>query len=186
MLSRILPVLNSSVNFCMLQSAYRRRHSTETALLKIFSDCLGFMDRKQGAVLITLDISAAFDTISHVILLERLESCFGITGSVLNWIQSYLTDRSQFVKIGDSASDDTFLSAGVPQISVLGPLLFCFYVSSIQTVIPDGVSFHQYADDTQLYCSVSTSNFVADVDILQECTSVIEFWFLPNGMNAKI
>ena len=97
------------------------------------------------------------------------------------WIQSYLTDRSQFVKIGDSASDDTFFSAGVPQGSVLGPPLFCSYVSSIQTVIPDG-SFHQYANDTRLYCSVSTSNFVADVDILQECTSVIEFWFLTNGM----
>ena len=140
------------------------------------------MDRKQGAVLITLDISAAFDTISHVILLERLETCFGITGSVLNWIRSYLANRSQFVKIGDSASNGTFLSAGVPQGSVLGPLLFCSYVSSIQTVIPDGVLFHQYADDTQLYCSVSTSNFMADVDILQECTSAIEFWFLTNGM----
>ena len=181
-MSRILPALNDSVNFCKLQSAYRRRHSTETALLKIFNDCFGVMDRQQGTVLITLDISAAFDTISHTILLDRLETCFGVTGSVLKWVESYLTNRSQFVKIGGSASQDTFLSAGVPQGSVLGPLLFCSYVSSLQTVVPDGILFHQYADDTQLYCSVSTNNFLADVGALQNCTDVIEYWFLTNEM----
>ena len=125
-MSRILPALNGSDNFCKLQSAYRRWHSTETALLKIFNDCFGFMDRQQGTVLITLDISAAFDTISHTILLDRLETCFGLSGFVLKWVESYLTDRSQFVKIGGSASEDTILSAGVPQGLVLGPLLFCF------------------------------------------------------------
>ena len=165
-MSRILPALNDSVNFCKLQSAYRRRHSTETALLKIFNDCFGVMDRQQGTVLITLDISAAFDTISHTILLDRLETCFGITGSVHIWVESYLTNRSQFVKIGGSVSQDMFLSAGMPQGSVLGPLLFCSYVSSLQTVVPDGILFHQYADDTQLYCSVSTNNFLADVGAL--------------------
>ena len=139
-------------------------------------------NQQRPSTCLSCHISAAFDTISHTILLDRLETCFGITGSVLKWVESYLTNRSQFVKIGGSASQDTFLSAGVPQGSVLGPLLFCSYVSSLQTVVPDGILFHQYADDTQLYCSVSTNNFLADVGALQNCTDVIEYWFLTNEM----
>ena len=181
-MARLMPILNSSENFGKLQSAYRSKHSTETALLKIFDDCYKVMDEKRGTVLITLDISAAFDTIVHDVLLNRLERCFGISGSFLKWIQSYLSNRRQFIKVGNCTSAIHYLTAGVPQGSVLGPLLFCAYVSTLSSVIPEGILFHQYADDTQLYCAVSVSDFEADVRILEECTKDIEYWFLQNGM----
>ena len=181
-LARLQPILCNSRNFCKLQSAYRQKHSTETALLKVFDDCFMAMDMQRGTVLVTLDISAAFDTIVHDILLHRLELSFGIAGKFLEWIRSYLLDRKQFVKIGDSVSATVNLTAGVPQGSVLGPLLFCAYVSAMSSVIPQNVLYHQYADDTQLYCSVSVTDLDVDVNTLQECTKDIEYWFLTNGM----
>ena len=115
-------------------------------------------------------------------MLPHLEFTFGVAGWVLTWFQSYLTGRSQFVKIQDVASDTRGLETGVPQGSCLGPSLFCVYVSTLASVIPDGVCFHQYADDGQLYCGIKASQFQDDVQILERCTTAIERWFLFNGM----
>ena len=82
------------------QSAYRSSHSTETALLRVHHDIASALDNNYCAVLIMLDLSAAFDTIDHSILLNRLEFSYGITGDALNWLESYLTDRKQCVSIG--------------------------------------------------------------------------------------
>ena len=76
------------------QSAYRRRHSTETAVLKIVSDLFLATDRGQVSLLALLDLSAAFDTVDHTILLDRLQSAFGVRGSVFDWIESFITNRS--------------------------------------------------------------------------------------------
>ena len=97
-LARIKPFIVSSDNFCRLQSAYRDRHSTETALLKIYNDVYESVDNKHGTVLATLDISAAFDCVVHDVLLSRLSFCYGVSGQALNWITSYLTGRTQFIK----------------------------------------------------------------------------------------
>ena len=181
-LAKIKPFICASESFCKVQSAYRERHSTETALLKIFDDIYRNVDNQLGTVLVTLDISAAFDCVRHDILLRRLEFTFGVTGRVLTWFQSYLSGRSQFVKIQDVVSDTCGLETGVPQGSCLGPFLFCVYVSTLASVIPDGVCFHQYADDVQLYCGIKASQFQDDVRILEQCTTAIERWFLFNGM----
>ena len=99
-----------------------------------------------------LDQSAAFDTIDHGTLLGCLSSWFGVSGVVLEWFKSYLSDRLQCVKIGSILSDAKKLLCGVPQGSVLGPILFSLYTTPLSKVIRNhpGIGFHFYADDTQL------------------------------------
>ena len=112
------------------------------------------MDRQEITLLVLLDISAAFDTIDHQILLNVLGNDFGITGSAHKWFASYLTGRKQHVLINDHTSDDFHLSCGVPQGSCMGPILFILYISRLYHVIANHLpSAHGYADDTQLYLS---------------------------------
>jgi len=106
-----------------LQSAYRRNHSTETALMKVVSDILNAADVRKVTLLGLLDLSAAFDTVDHVILLRCLEVSFGLGGSVLEWFRSFLANRSQAATFHGVTSDYTSLLHGVPQGSVLSPLL---------------------------------------------------------------
>jgi len=96
--------------------------------VKITNDLLIASDKGLLSVLVLLDLSAAFDTIDHDILLQRLDQPIGISGTALSWFESYLSDRSQFVFVNDDASMTTNVSHGVPQGSVLGPILFnlCF------------------------------------------------------------
>ena len=105
------------------QSAYKPGHSTETALLSIKMRSISLAHGEPTA-LVLLDLSAAFDTIDHNILLGYLKSWFGLGGTVLKWFASYLSDRCQTVKIGSTLSELSKLIYGVPQGSVLGPLLF--------------------------------------------------------------
>ena len=113
------------------QSAYRRLHSTETALLKVQNDILIALDNKQAVVLLLLDLSAAFDTVGHTTLLKLLKSRYGITGKVLTWMESYLTNRCQAVMINNHISSSRDLSFGVPQGSVFRAdsllTLYCSY-----------------------------------------------------------
>src|SRR2546426_6583504 len=112
---------------------------------------------KKVSALVLLDLSAAFDTIDHRILLSRLTSNFGITGSAFSLISSYLLNRTQSVSIQSHASPSSSLLTGVPQGSVLGPLLFCLYTTPLIYIFTNSsASFHLYADDTQLYISFSS------------------------------
>ena len=103
-LARLMPHIAASQHFSPMQSAYRKLHSIETALLKIMDDLYRIVDRKKSAVLIGLDLSAAFDTIDHAILIKRLEQRFGISGVALTWLENYLSGRFQYVKIADEKS----------------------------------------------------------------------------------
>ena len=111
------------------QSAYKRLHSTETALLKIQNDIAASMDSGKAVTLTLLDLSAALDTIDYNILFNCLSDWFRVDGTELMWIKSYLTNHRQKVKLGDSFSDAFSLPYGVPQGSVLGPLLLLFTLS---------------------------------------------------------
>ena len=106
-----------------------------------------------------LDLSAAFNTIDHDILLSRLCNVYGITGDALDWFRSYLTGRIQRVVIEDSVSVDQELDFEVPQGSVLGPRIYCMYTKPVSDIIQrHGLSHHSYADDTQLYMTMDNSN----------------------------
>ena len=179
-LARLTPHIAATGQFNPMQSAYRKHHSTETALLKILDDLYRIIDDKRSAVLVGLDLSAAFDTIEHDILIERLRTVFGVTGSALTWVETYLRDREQYVMAGGDRSASTRCEYGVPQGSVLGPFLFSVYVSPIANVITSyGVQFHQYADDTQLYIAAKSQS---DIKTLEECTLAVRDWFTTNGM----
>ena len=131
------------------QSAYKPGHSTGTALIRVVNDMLNAIDN--GNPLLTLlDLSAAFDTIDYCILPERLQTSFGIDGLPLKWVKSYLSNRHQKVKIDNNLSNVLPILYGVPQGSVLVPLLFSLYIYPLTDVIDDHKLFyHVYADDTQ-------------------------------------
>ena len=108
------------------QSAYRRLYSTETTMCSVINDLLVLMDNGKCGVLILLDLSAAFDTVVHTLLLDDCRA-IGIEGNALDYIQSYLENRTYCVQIGKSFSSVRHLERGIPQGSVLGPILFCIY-----------------------------------------------------------
>lgn len=171
-----------------LQSAYRRHHSTETALLKVLSDIMDAADNKKVTLLALLDLSAAFDCVDHDILLSRLRSDFGLDGVVLQWIQSFLSDRTQRVVFGDGLSSETTLLFGVPQGSVLGPLLFLLYTAGLLDIIKSfGLMGHCYADDTQVYISAPAAESRSAADKLAACVEELDRWMVRNRlkMNAE-
>ena len=155
------------------QSAYLKSHSTETALLSVHDHIIRAMSLQQITCLCLLDLSAAFDTIDHSILIHRLTSWFGINGSVLSWLKSYLSNRSFYVNLTGTKSSIFQLLYGVPQGSVLGPLLFILYTTPLSHIISKSASNHHlYADDTQLYMSFSPNYFSSNITHLEGTISI--------------
>src|SRR4029434_1706216 len=131
------------------QSGFKSGHSTERALLSMTEALKTARAAAQSSALILLDLSAAFDTVNHRILLSKLSS-MGISGKAHSWFESYLTGRSFNVSWQGQLSVPHHLTTGVPQGSVMGPLLFGIYTTSLGPIIRShGFSYHCYADDTQ-------------------------------------
>jgi len=142
------------------KSAYCNHHSTETALLYIHDHLINEIGLQKVSCLCLLDLSAAFDTIDHDILITHLSSWFGIHGSVLSWFKSYLSSRSFRAKCDNNLSSFHTSSCGVPQGSVLCRLLFLIYTTPLSTPISSlSINYRLYADDTQLFFSFHPLNF---------------------------
>ena len=169
-----------------LQSSYREHHSTETALLKVMNDVLLKMNSKHMTLLILLDLSAAFDTVDHSILLDRLTKVVGLQGKAHDWFCSYLSGQGQRVTINGSLSMEFSLDSAVPQGSCLGPLLFVIYTSSLFKIIECHLpQVHCYADDTQLYLSFRPGDDDAqDVThcAMEACIKDIRKWMIDEWL----
>lgn len=168
------------------QSAYRPGHSTETAILKVLSDIQCAVDNGDVALLVLLDLSAAFDTVDHNILLRRLQATYGFDGVALRWFRSYLTGRSQSVRAGGSRSTKVAVSCGVPQGSVLGPVLFVLYTADLVELIErHGFRPHLYADDTQVYGSCRPADMAALSDSMSCCLDDVAGWMRSNRLQLN-
>ena len=163
---------------CPEQYAYKKNHSTETLLIKIVNDVLIAADEKSATIIMLLDLSAAFDTVDHNLLLRILKLEIGIRGTALAWFTSFLKDRSQRVRLGRTTSESITICFGVPQGSVLGPVLFNLYLRSIYRVVQSlDFKIFGYADDHQIMKSFSASQQVLVLtQQLKNCFYIIEKW----------
>ncbi len=138
--------LSANHIFETFQSGFKPLHRTESALLRVLNDTLLATDSGDSVILILLDLTSAFDTVDHKTLLSRLEYFVGIQGTVLSWFKSYLTNRSFSVILGNFSSLPAKLSCGVPQGSILAPILFSLYLLPLGSIFrKHGVSFVFYS-----------------------------------------
>ncbi len=167
------------------QSSFRSGHSTKTALLSVVEALrLARVDSK-SSILILLDLSVAFDTVNHQILLSTLLTK-GISGTALQWFESYLSDRSFKVSWRGKVSKSQYLTTGVPQGSVLGPLLFSVYMASLGSVFQKhGFSYYCYADDTQLYLSFHPDDQMIAAHI-SACLTDISCWMKDHHLQLNL
>ena len=137
-------------------------------------------------MLLLLDMSAAFDTVDHSILLSRLSTSFGMNGKAVAWFRSYLHNRSQFISIDSYRSTNRPLTCGVPQGSVLGPILYLMYVSPVGCILRrHGVSYHMYADDSQVYITFKSDDLEIARDTLEQCIVDVNNWMLQNNLKLN-
>ena len=138
------------------QSGNRKNHSTETLSLLVTDHIFRAIDRQQLTAMVLIDLSKAFDSICHSTLLLKLNS-LGTSSQALKWFESYLTDRKQSTRLGTSLSDELTITHGVPQGSILGPMLFNLYMNDLPSAVKSSCT-DSYVDDTKIYCSFSAKN----------------------------
>ena len=163
-----------------LQYVYRTGHYTEMALLQVHHDITLALDNNCCTFLVMLDLSDSFYVINHQILFQRLEHSYGILGSVLSWIRSYLTNRTQH--IATAFSDDMKLKFGVPQGSILGSRLYCLFPKPIGEICQQhDMDYHCYANDTQAYLIIEPRKTLPDIAFhIEACLADISDWMRIN------
>lgn len=140
------------------QFGFRQKHSTSHALVSMVEQIKAYLDNGKFAAGVFLDLQKAFDTVNHNILLKKLEH-YGIRGHVKDWFASFLKDRKQFVTIDSTDSETKDVEYGVPQGSVLGPLLFLLYINDLRYCLTNSVARH-FADDSNILLSHSSLKMI--------------------------
>ena len=161
------------------QFGFRKNNSTELALLALIDKVTSAMDRRQYTLGVFLDLAKAFDTVDHDILLSKL-SYYGLSGSSVAWFRSYLSGRTQYVDLNKTTSELLPVTCGVPQGSILGPLMFLIYVNDIATAVSN-IQLLLFADDTNLFFShrcIETIFSVMNADL-----KLIEDWLRANRLS---
>ncbi len=164
----------------VFQSGFIRLLSTESSLLKVFNDILITTGAGNFMAFVLLDLSSAFDFVDHGILMSKLEHCIGIRGTVLNWFQSFLSNRRFSVCIGKYYSSVVHSTCVVPQGSILAPILFSPYMLPMGSIFRRfGVSYQCYTDDTQLHIPLKRDDNSA-VNQLTACLLALKTWLTKN------
>ena len=163
-------------------------HTKHTAILKIHNDIIEGLDAGKCTVLSSLDLSAAFDTVDHTICIRRLSHLYGVDGTVLQWFESFLSNRDNKVCVNDVFSLSRDANCGVPQGSVLGARLYTMYVYPLTTIIRrHGLQYHTYADDTQIYLQCDNHHDAINAAIirLQNCILEVIKWMTSNALKIN-
>ena len=179
---------SKSIEFFTFRPLAGYRLPTQTAVLKVISDILGAADQGCVALLGLLDMSAAFDTVDHDILLVRLATSFGMAGTALAWLRSFLSGRSQQVSFNGGLSSIGLITTGVPQGSVLGPLLFLLYSADVPLIASQhGLGIHCYADDGQIYIfdKAAAATGHGMVDKVASCIEEIDRWMSSSRLKLN-
>jgi len=164
------------------QFGFRSKYSTDLAILEAYNEITNNLDKNMHTIGIFLDLSKAFDTINHDILLHKLHY-YGVRGKAFEWFKSYLQDRIQFVSYNNCKSNMNSIHCGVPQGSILGPLLFIIYMNDI-VYSSSKMSFYMFADDTNLI--ISDSNLQRLITTVNLELSHISSWFKANKLSLNI
>ena len=187
--SRLIKHMNENNLTDPFQSAYKSCHSTETALVKVKNDIMAALDVNQVVLLVLLDLSAAFDTIDRQTLLSRLSRRIGVHDIALQWFESYLAEWSTRVNVKGKLSSPSPVTIGLPQGSVFGPLGYTIYTLPIgDTARHHHVSYHTYADDTQLYVTFDPKipgNQETALETLSLCILDIQSWMTFNKLKLN-
>ena len=165
-----------------LQFGFRKKYSTEHALLNIVEEIRKNLNNGQFSCGVFIDLEKAFDTVNHNILLSKLEH-YGIRDTSLSWIASYLSNRKQSVKLNGVNSKHKIVSCGVPQGSILGPLLFIIYVNDMHSAVKSSI-MHHFADDTNLLFSNKNPNKIANV--LNRDLKYLFEWLCANRLSLNV
>jgi hypothetical protein len=181
MRDQMVEYLESNNALDPLQSGFRSGHSTTTALLCITDDIYKFLDEGMFVILVLLDFSKAFDTVNHELLCCKLANLFGFSSSAVNYIKSYLSMRFQRVGSDEALSGSLPTFAGVPQGSILGPLLFSLFINDLCRVIRNS-KYHAYADDFQIYDADTISNISICCERINQNLEAISRWSVENGL----
>jgi retron-type reverse transcriptase len=180
--NRILNYLNKNEILYANQYGFRKGHLTASALLDLYDKISEAIDKREVAVGVFLDLSKAFDTVNHNILFEKLEY-YGVRGIALSWIKSYFSNWKQFVQFNNSSSTSKNITCGVPQGSILGPLLFLIYINDICNV-STLTKLILFADDTSLFFSHRDPVYL--VNMINQELEKFSIWLRTNRLSLNL